>query len=212
MNFAAGSQDTDALDAFMDASGISAPLHLVRQVHSARVVHADLTTSVSDEEADGVWTRFGSVGVRVADCAAVLLGDEATGVAIAVHAGWRGVVAGVVREGIEAAGVSASSLVAAIGPCIGPCCFEVGLDVAEAIADSSRCGVVVRKDKGRAWVDLRLAVRTQLEALGVARVDEVGGCTRCDAARFHSFRRDGARAGRMLCAISSRAMVQTRVP
>jgi hypothetical protein len=93
--------------------------------------------------------------------------------------------------------------VVAIGPCIGPCCFEVGADVAEKIAQESSAAVVHRKDSGVVTVDLRLAVRTQLEALGVdpSQVDDVDGCTKHQGGLFHSFRRDGIQSGRMLGAI-----------
>jgi copper oxidase (laccase) domain-containing protein len=116
----------------------------------------------------------------------------------AIHAGWRGVVGGVVRAGVGLLGGRA--LVAAIGPCIGPCCFEVGRDVAEKL------GFVVRETGDKAYVDLRAAVRSQLVALGLddARIEDVAGCTRHEPGRFHSFRRDGANSGRMLAAIRSR--------
>ncbi len=104
------------------------------QVHGARVVPAD---AAPGEAADAVVARGGSspvaVGVRVADCVPVLLADARSGDVAAVHAGWRGVVAGVVPAAVAALG-PAPSLVAAVGPCIGACCFEVGLDVAELIA------------------------------------------------------------------------------
>jgi YfiH family protein len=134
----------------------------------------------------------------------VLVASVASGDVAAIHAGWRGVVAGIVRAGVERFG--ARDLVAAIGPCIGPCCFEVGRDVASQIAGA--CGettVVARELGDKAYVDLRRAVRAQLRALGLddARIDDVPGCTRCDAARFHSYRRDGANAGRMLSAIAN---------
>jgi YfiH family protein len=157
-----------------------------------------------------------SVGVRVADCVPVLLADEVTGDVAAVHAGWRGVTRGVVRAGVARLVERGDPrrLVAAIGPCIGPCCFEVGADVAATIAAAlRRCGGiaqngarVIASERGdKAYVDLRAAVRAQLVAAGLddARVDDVGGCTKHEAARFHSFRRDGANSGRMLACIAA---------
>jgi copper oxidase (laccase) domain-containing protein len=104
----------------------------------------------------------------------------------------------VVRAGVELLG--GKTLVAAIGPCIGACCFEVGADVADQI------GFVVHRRGDKAYVDLRAAVRAQLLALGLTgtRVEDVAGCTKHEAERFHSFRRDGANSGRMLAAIAAR--------
>ncbi|HEY8040051.1 MAG TPA: polyphenol oxidase family protein [Polyangiaceae bacterium] len=167
----------------------------VKQVHGARAL---LAPDAKGQEADALVARRGggAVGVRVADCVPVLVADVASGDVAAIHAGWRGVVAGVVRAGVELLG--GRELVAAIGPCIGPCCFEVGREVAD------RLGFVVREQGDRAYVDLRAAVRAQLRALGVAddRIEDVAGCTKHEPARFHSFRRDGANSGRMLAAIA----------
>jgi copper oxidase (laccase) domain-containing protein len=137
-----------------------------------------------------------AVGVRVADCVPVLVGDVATGDVVAIHAGWRGVVAGVVGAALRELG--ARHPVAAIGPCIESCCFEVGPEVA------AQLGFVIREADGKAFVDLRAAVRSQLRAAGIeeGRIDDVGGCTKHET-RFHSFRRDGANSGRMLASIAA---------
>jgi copper oxidase (laccase) domain-containing protein len=124
-----------------------------------------------------------------------------------VHAGWRGVVAEVVPAAISVLG--ARHLVAAIGPCIGACCFEVGRDVAEQIVracDGASASIVVRAEGLKAYVDLRAAVRAQLLARGVAGgdIEDVLGCTQHEPERFHSYRRDGAGSGRMLAAIATR--------
>jgi copper oxidase (laccase) domain-containing protein len=97
-------------------------------------------------------------------------------------------------------------LVAAVGPCIGPCCFEVGRDVALEIAGAAGAGVIAAERGDKAYVDLRAAVRAQLALAGVAknRIDDVAGCTKHEAARFHSFRRDGKDSGRMLASIAVR--------
>jgi polyphenol oxidase len=186
----------------------------VKQVHGGRVVQADASLG---QEADAIVARplpgpgrVVGVGVRVADCVPVLLADPATGNVAAVHAGWRGVVAAVVTHAtraIRGAGPGGGGrLLAAIGPCIGPCCFEVGRDVADEIvraANEPRALVRVAGDK--AFVDLRAAVRAQLRAEGVADADveDVPGCTKDDT-HFHSFRRDGPRSGRMLAAIATK--------
>ncbi|HEY4014943.1 MAG TPA: polyphenol oxidase family protein [Polyangiaceae bacterium] len=189
-------------------------LALVKQVHGARVVEA---ADALGAEADGVVARGGgrglalplsgfAAGVRTADCVPILLADTVSGDVAAVHAGWRGVVAGVVPAALGALGAGAR-IVAAVGPCIGGCCFEVGRDVADAIAAaSSGARVVVREAKDKAYVDLRIAVRGQLIARGVRAtdIDDVAGCTKHEPDRFHSFRRDGAASGRMTTAIGPR--------
>jgi YfiH family protein len=148
--------------------------------------------------------------MRVADCVPVLVADEASGDVAAIHAGWRGVAGGVVQSGVERLSGdrlrNGAALVAAIGPCIGPCCFEVGRDVAETIARASHGARVVAAVRGdKAYVDLRAAVRAQLVAAGVrdARIEDVPGCTKHETDRFHSFRRDGDGSGRMLAAIAT---------
>ncbi len=168
-------------------------------------------------EGDALIARAGAramaVGVRVADCVPILVADEATGGVAAIHAGWRGVTRGIVVNAIEQLmgrrdGHERLGLVAAIGPCIGACCFEVGRDVAEQLALAAPGARVVVSERGeKVYVDLRAAVRVQLAAAGVppARIDDVPGCTKHEAGRFHSFRRDGAESGRMLAAIASRS-------
>jgi YfiH family protein len=184
----------------------------VTQVHGSSVIVArggpDAVQVSPDERADAIVLTPGRAGaVRVADCVPVLVGDVGTGRAAAIHAGWRGVVSGVVPATLATMRGRPRDLVAAIGPCIDSCCFEVGEDVARQIEDAVPApGVVVKRAGGKAWVDLVVAVRAQLLACGVPEesVERVGSCTRCDAERFHSFRRDGAAAGRLFAVIAAR--------
>ncbi len=179
----------------------------VKQVHGARAMLAsEVVASLAGEagqEADALVALAGTepmaVGVRVADCVPVLVASGESGGVAAIHAGWRGVVAGVVPAGVALLGRTA--LLAAIGPCICASCFEVGADVGD------RIGFVTRRAGEKAYVDLRAAVRAQLRALGLAdeTIDDVPGCTKHEPERFHSFRRDGANSGRMLAAIATRA-------
>jgi polyphenol oxidase len=191
-------------------------MHLV---HGARVVRGDSDMAARPlEEADAIVAAAEdvaslAVAVRVADCVPVLVGDRRIGAVAAIHAGWRGVVAGVIpRAMAELAKVGSGDYVAAIGPCIGPCCFEVSAEVAARIVDS--CGgdaslavftpVHGGAGEAKAMVDLRRAVRAQLAAAGVHDVEDVPGCTRCDAARFFSYRRDGEASGRHMAVIVAR--------
>ncbi len=175
----------------------------VKQVHSARVVEMRAGASES-EEADAIVSREGvAISIRTADCVPILVADEITGAVAAIHAGWRGVVSGVVANAIEMLARDRSQLIAAIGPSIGPCCFEVGADVAEKIANASDASVITKRVGEKAFVDLRKAVRIQLGGLGVAdsKIEDVAGCTYCEKDLFFSYRRDGANAGRLIAAI-----------
>jgi hypothetical protein len=186
---------------------------LLRQVHGAAVV--DVEHGPGPVEGDAaVWSgrspRF-AAAVRTADCVPVLLARLDGEAGAAVHGGWRGITAGIldtVLGSLAGRGVAASDLIAAVGPAIGPCCYEVGDEVARALAavlPPGGASRVVRRDvpSGRARVDLRAAVALLLEAAGVppAGIHVAPWCTRCRPDLFHSFRRDGAEAGRMLATI-----------
>jgi YfiH family protein len=188
-------------------------LYILSQVHGtvSRVLHGD-------EDPDQVVRWGGDItlsrapgvacGIRSADCVPVLVADRTSGAVAAIHSGWRGAVAGATTAGVAALRdliEGEGDLVAAVGPHILACCFEVGEDVAHALAGCSSAGqsALLRRGDGKPHVDLRRIVHAQLKDSGVprTRIDDVPGCTACDAERFHSFRRDGARSGRMLSAI-----------
>jgi YfiH family protein len=186
-----------------------ARLHQTSQVHGAAVwcPEADATPEQSRAvDADALVARHVgmAVAVRVADCVPVLLASPVTGHVAAVHAGWRGVAQGILAEALRELDETPRRVVAAVGPSIGPCCFEVGEEVAEAIAAASHPSVVLRAPGEKPKVDLWRAVEHQLEGLGVRTVDSMRRCTRCDAERFYSFRRDGQRSGRLLGVIVAR--------
>lgn len=178
----------------------------VKQVHSARVVVVgnEPTESI---EADALVSREDvGIAVQTADCVPVLVGDRRSGAVTAIHAGWRGVAGDIVSHAIEMLGGDREDLVAAIGPCIGACCFEVGADVAEKIVGASDASIVDRRVGDKAFLDLRLAARIQLTRCGVAnaRIEDVAQCTYCEKELFFSYRRDGANAGRLISAIAPR--------
>jgi YfiH family protein len=173
-------------------------LVFVRQVHGARVVTVR-GDDHPDEEADALCSDSPdlAVAVFVADCVPVLIVDPGTGAFAAAHAGWRGTVAGVLRATVGALkadfGSRPADLRAALGPSIGPCCFEVGPEVAALFP-----APVIRPGPHRPHVDLRAHQRRQLVELGLdpAHIDVMDACTRCDpAGRFFSFRRDQTRTG-----------------
>jgi hypothetical protein len=147
------------------------------------------------------------LGVRSADCVPILIGDPATGRAAAVHAGWRGLVAGAIVAAVRALAVPTEHVVAAIGPHIGPEAFEVSSDVAHQLAACSLAHPV-RHDLGtKPHVDLAEIATAQLVASGVERalIERVHGCTVTERERFFSYRRDGKNSGRHLSAIVPRA-------
>lgn len=201
---------------FAEALGIPlGALYETDQVHgdAVRVVGADdRSESLRSFPADALVTRIAgrAVGVRVADCVPILLADERTGAVAAVHAGWRGCVARVLDRAIDVlereAGSRPAELLAAIGPHISAAAFEVGDEVAQAIAAVAHGAPVVLRDREKPHVDLGLTVRAQLLHRGVpeASIEHVPGCTYSEPERFHSFRRDGKRSGRHLGAIVAR--------
>jgi hypothetical protein len=125
-----------------------------------------------------------------ADCLPVALG--ANGVVAMVHAGWRGLAAGVLEEGVRALREldGDGDLVAVIGPGAGPCCYEVGEEVHAAFGGAHGIGSPPSRR-----IDLKAIARDRLLVAGVSEVRDVAACTICDE-RFFSYRREGARAGR----------------
>src|SRR5688572_30611549 len=202
------------LEAALERDGKT--LSFLRQIHSARVVEA---APGHCGEGDALVTHDPRLALRVvtADCVPVLLASD-TAIA-AVHAGWRGLAAGVIGAAVERLGearllgearqLEARFIRAVIGPRIGGCCYEVGDDVAEQVArraGSDRAlgrdrelgrGVIIDRGPGRRpHLDLGLAARLELERAGVEDIVSFDACTRCDATRWWSYRREGKGAGR----------------
>lgn len=173
------------------------------QVHGNRVVEA---ASGPNGCGDALVSSRSDLALVVvtADCVPVLLARGAR--LAAVHAGWRGIVAGVVRAAIERLGSPTEPLTAWIGPAIGACCYEVGEDVASQVASAAGSeAAVVHRGAGRPHLDLRRAVEAQLSAAGVGEVRHLALCTRCHPDLLWSFRREGPGAGRNLAWIARRA-------
>jgi purine-nucleoside/S-methyl-5'-thioadenosine phosphorylase / adenosine deaminase len=178
-----------------------------RQVHGSVVARARGDGSPLGE-ADAVVCALPDVPVAVvtADCVPILLAGRDARVVAAVHAGWRGLAAGVIEAALDAlarAGAGPGELAAAVGPHIGPCCYEVDEPVLERLGarfGSALAAAATPTRPGHARVDLGALARIAL--LRSLSPGAVGGfraaCTRCDAARFESHRRDGARSGRMV--------------
>jgi len=206
-----GAPDREAVRAarreFLGGAGVApADAVSVRQVHGAKVLafreedrgKGGLDPDLSPGEADGATTGCAGLGLLVlgADCVvAALAADDGSAVA-AFHAGWRGAAAGAPVAAVEALvreyGVPPSRLRAVLGPAIGPCCYEVGPEVAEAFRATGRdAGDWLRPGpRGRPHLDLPGVVRAALIAAGLpaAAVGPAGQCTACD--------REGAAPGR----------------
>jgi YfiH family protein len=153
-------------------------------------------------EADGLVTSDPGVvlAVLTADCAPVLLADPAAGVVGVVHAGWRGLAAGVVEAGVAAMadlGADPAATVGLVGPAVGGCCYEVGPEVREAVAARLPAALATTRD-GRHGLDPAAGAAQALARAGVevTNVRVVGECTFDLEERFFSHRRDAGRSGR----------------
>jgi YfiH family protein len=210
-------EDPDEWAAVAETLGVNRErLLLVRQVHGTRV-------AVARAGRDEVWSRPEAdiiltddprvaIGVRTADCAPILMWDRRQGCVAAVHAGWRGTASRAAAAAVDAMeeefATRPADLVAAIGPCLGPCCGEVGPDVVEAFraggADPSSLDDWFTPGSGdRSWLDLERANRDQLERAGLApeAIFVAGLCTKTHRERLHSYRAEREAAGRLLAAI-----------
>jgi purine-nucleoside/S-methyl-5'-thioadenosine phosphorylase / adenosine deaminase len=191
------------------AAGLpAAGLVLAEQVHGTHVVRG---RPGELPEADGLWTDATDtwIGIRTADCVPLLLSSDDGSRVAAVHSGWRGTLGRIAEVAVttlgQAAGAGPATLRAAIGPCIGVCCYEVSEDLADRFAHAFGETVVVRREGlPRPHLDLRLAVRQTLLQAGLAEthIEDVSGCNACDPARFFSHRRDQGGTGRHLAFIA----------
>jgi hypothetical protein len=210
------------------AFGLLRGVATVRQVHGKGVVIMDDSPEVRPEttpevapeatqekreetdslppEADAIITSTPglAVGILTADCVPLLLSDPVAGLVAAVHAGWRGFVAGVIEMtlGVMAStfGTRSKDVLVAIGPHIGPCCYEVSDDLEEEFRKNGiETERVFREESGSLHLDLGAAVSGALLGLGIEaeHMSGPGPCTACDEAHFFSYRRDG-RTGRQL--------------
>ncbi|HEY2772946.1 MAG TPA: polyphenol oxidase family protein [Candidatus Binatia bacterium] len=157
-----------------------------------------------DARGDALIARRGGmvVGVRTADCVPLLLVATSQRWAAAVHAGWRGTLAGIAAKAVEAAkagGIEPRDLAAALGPSIGPCCYEVSTELAASFRDAG-LPVVAATQSGKPHLDLRAANRLLLERSGVgaANIFDAAPCTRCASDVYHSFRADPSAGGRQI--------------
>ena len=177
-------------------------LALPQQIHSNIVKH--VSSSGTFSQCDGLITGVSDVclGISVADCAPILILDTKKMLIAAIHAGWRGTVEGVVRNGLQLMmdklGCRPEDIVAFIGPCADQCCYVVGDEVATKFAPA-----FVRVEGKKSYVNLKAANKSQILEMGVApdNVEVSPHCTIGESNLFHSFRRDGVHSGRMMAVI-----------
>jgi YfiH family protein len=178
------------------------PVAWAKQIHSAVALPAQVGAC---GEGDALYTAKTNLALSVvtADCVPVLVvGPE--GLA-AVHAGWRGIVGGVIPAALDQMTGDPAERTAWIGPAIGPCCYEVGADVADQVVAAIAPEVASSGPNGKPHLDLQAAARRQLEAAGVGQVFVLPVCTRCEEEKLWSYRREGKAAGRNLAFLWWRA-------
>jgi len=203
----------------VEAAGIDPAVSpvVLRQEHGAAVLRA--VDAASDAPGDAaLWVRADgssrAPSVRTADCVPILIVDLRGRAAAAVHAGWKGTALGIAARAVEAmagVGIDPAGLLAALGPAILRCCYEVETPVLDRVA--AVCGDVPGLAEpsgaaGRVRLDLHAANRAQLLRAGLvaARIHAAPWCTKCREDLFFSYRRDGTRAGRQMAVVGPAAL------
>lgn len=195
-------------------------------IHDGRVVtmkqvHGDTIVEVRDPklketgEADAMVTKETGIylGALTADCVPILLIAPHYGIAAAVHAGWRGTLAGIAAKTVERLGkmygVSCTELQAALGPAIGPCCYEVKDDVTRPLLEQwhELAAASLQSKAGKSFLDLRGLNANILHNAGLpkAQIFQIGPCTSCASDDFFSYRRQGNQTGRQMSIVGWRS-------
>lgn len=199
---------------FLSALKLSgAPLVTIRQVHSSRVhIIEDISAQWNQTEGDAMITRVENItlGVKTADCLPVLLADPVGRAVAAVHSGWRGTLAGILPRTIlemqRVFGSDPSQLLAAVGPGIRACCYDVGSDVAGLFGEAYP-GCCVKSPantlQAKYFLDLPKILDEQMRIAGIRPENrhDLGACTRCNMREFFSYRAEGPAAGRLMSVI-----------
>lgn len=185
--------------------GLEAEPLWLQQVHGIEVLRIDAQATrpaqMPAPEADACVVRGNGIAavIQSADCLPILLAARHQPLVAAIHAGWRGLAAGVIERTVSALQVEAGELHAWLGPAIGPGAFEVGPEVrAEFVAADAGASNCFQRGRDDRWhADLYGLARLRMKALGVGAISGGHWCTYDDSDSFHSYRRDGVRSGRM---------------
>jgi len=209
-NFGSGLGDcerhiTTHIQHLMVSAGLPNIPHQAIQTHQTDSLWCNGPGRIHDSAADILLSDQDNtvLAVRTADCLPILLADPQKGICAAVHAGWRGTAAGVAKQAVHAMcerGAESEHILASLGPCIGPCCFEIGEEAAAALRNSADSAAdFVHKN-----ADLRQINRLQLLQSGLPEqnIELIPACTACDNKRFFSFRRDAGLTGRHLAVVA----------
>lgn len=199
-----------------------------RQVHGTDVVIVTSRAGQNLGDADAIATTLPgvSIGVITADCVPILVAEASGKAVAAIHAGWRGLAAGVIERALQALlslGADATMLRAVIGPHIGPCCYEVDTPVLDAMRKHfpnwrqamTLCSTAHTDETmpvKNAQLNLGLLAEQELLCFGLAaeQIAQIpDSCTACDTARFYSYRRDGSGAGRLVHFIAAQTRLDT---
>ncbi len=186
---------------------LPAPPVYLNQVHKTDVVcAADFIDSPDTPEADACWSADADqvIAIMTADCLPVLFTSRCGSVVAGAHAGWRGLVDGVLQQTISSLPVEPNELIAWLGPAIGPAHFEVGAEVRESFINKCKNNekhFVPAIAPGKYFADLFKLAEDSLINTGVGAVYGGGLCTYADAKRFYSYRRDAGQTGRMAALI-----------
>ena len=194
----------EGFEALQSELKTDAPIYKIKQVHGAVTsTTSEMTpvawTDAANVEADAlIGDTAGYIGVVTADCVPILLYCKETHLTAAIHAGWKGLHKGVVRDTVKKMfhrGATSSSILCAIGPCICFDCYDVGDDVANLFPESSE---PIPGAEGQYFLDLAQAVEVSLIGTGLstARIERLDICTSCSDRELYSYRKSGGDCGR----------------
>jgi len=173
--------------------------HWLKQVHGTTVARLDVGPTHGSADAAVISKPGEACVIMTADCLPVLFCDQAGTQVAAAHAGWRGLAAGVLEATLRSMNAKPETILAWLGPAIGPQAYEVGEDVRRAfVGASAEAEQAFKPGKvpGKWWCDLYLLASQRLHRMGVRQIHGGGFCTYTERERFFSFRRDGE-TGRM---------------
>lgn len=164
----------------------------LNQVHGVQVIDASLARKATRQTADGSWSACADVvcAVLTADCLPLLLTNKSGTRVAAIHAGWRGLAAGIVEQGVGVFEDQADQLMAWAGPCIGPTAFEVGLEV-KAQLGGPEAAYKSAQSPAKVLADLALLTQSRLADIGVIDFYQSELCTVSNPEHYFSYRRDG---------------------